>query len=184
MNNPFQRTNDINSFRNSIAGSISDYDHKIALGNQRVLSAKSSAIRQAKDLKDEGDNLEKVGLEVTTSTHAARTTIKGIKGAYNKLVNAKQKFSEVKQRVNSIKDRFNQRNAAGETEEETKEDDTGVEMTDMANKDEDEDDGDEEVEISRDVPEDGGVEMTNMGAQEESSVSRATEPALGTMGYN
>ena len=56
MNNPFQRTNDINSFRNSIAGSISDYDHKIALGNQRVLSAKSSALRQAKDLKD-GFNL-------------------------------------------------------------------------------------------------------------------------------
>ena len=52
-------TYNINSFRNSIAGSISDYDHKIALGNQRVLSAKSSAMQRAKDLKDEGDNLEK-----------------------------------------------------------------------------------------------------------------------------
>ena len=113
MNNSFQRSNDMNSFRSSIAGSIARYDNNIAAGNARVLQARTNALQQAKELKGTGDSLEKIGLEVTTATHAVTGTVKSIKNAYTKVVDAKNK---VKDSVENIKNRFNQRTASGETE--------------------------------------------------------------------
>ena len=102
MNNSFQRSNDMNSFRSSIAGSIARYDNNIAAGNARVLQARTNAQQQAKELKGTGDSLEKIGLEVTTATHAVTGTVKSIKNAYTKVVDAKNK---VKDSVENIKDK-------------------------------------------------------------------------------